>query len=172
MKKVFLGLVALVLMTAGCASTPSTANYGGYGDPVVVVRPMPLSQAIADVEAGGPRDVLVEAEIAEVCEKMGCWMIVKDGAQKARVRFTASETCTAGFYVPRNANGHRTFVQGRLEAAEVPEDWARHYAEDQGASPAEIAKIIGPQREYTLIAKGVLISEKDLLDPPVDQMPR
>ena len=171
MKQRFLSLLAvsvLAIAVAGCSSVPNTANYAAFGDPVDLVEPVSLSDAIAAVDANGPQEVIVDAKIAEVCVKMGCWMILEDGAQRARVRFTAGETCSAGYFVPRNAQGHRTFVKGTLEAAEIPEDWARHYAEDQGTPAEEIAKIIGPQKEYVLVARGVMISDADDLDPTAD----
>ncbi|MCB2155208.1 DUF4920 domain-containing protein [bacterium] len=170
MKKTFLGLVALAILMIGCASAPNTADYAAFGAPLVVEKPVALADAIAMVDESGPQDLLVDAEIAEVCASMGCWMILKDGEQTARVRFTASDMCSTGYLVPRNAAGHRTFVRGTLEATEIPEDWARHYAKDGGASAQEIAKIIGPQKEYVLIAEGVMISDGATLDPTADQM--
>ena len=167
------GLLALLLLVSivpsiGCQQAESTVGFASFGAAVEPVGVMALGEAVAKVDTLAGKPVCVRADIAAVCAKRGCWMMLSDGATRVRVRFTASAQCTDGFFVPRNAAGHRVFAKGVLESREVPEAEARHYAEDSGKSTEEIAKIVGPQKEVTMIATGVMISEGDKLDPPVD----
>ena len=62
-----------------------------------------------------------------------------------------------GFFVPKDANGKDAVVRGKLYAAVTSVDELRHYAEDKGASAAEIAAITQPQREIKMMADGVII---------------
>lgn len=168
MKKMLFA-AALLLAVAGCTTTkgPRFDSYENFGAPVVIAsKPLPLAKVVAELDKYNGQEVTVVSQIDEVCQVMGCWMTLKDGPANARVRFTASESCAEGFYVPRNAMGHEVVILGTIEMKDVPEDWARHYAEDQGATPEEIAKIVGPQKEVTIIATGVRISEPEKLDAP------
>lgn len=65
------------------------------------------------------------------------------------------------------AAGHNAFIKGTLEAREVSEAEARHYAEDAGKPKEEIERIVGPQKSVMMIATGVMISDGEKLDPPV-----
>jgi hypothetical protein len=71
-----------------------------------------------------------------------------------------------GFFVPRNAQDRAVTLVGRLARVEVPEDVARHFAEDGGASPEEIAKIVGPQAGIEILATSVAIASPETLDAP------
>jgi hypothetical protein len=39
----------------------------------------------------------------------------------------------------------------------TPEAEARHYAEDAGATPEEIARIVGDQKGWSLVAESVTV---------------
>ncbi len=108
--------------------------------------------------------VITEGVIVDVCVKKGCWMRMTDEAgNEVFVRFK-----DYGFFVPRNASGHRVILRGetRLELATVDE--LRHYAEDAGKSAAEIAAITEADERMTLYADSVYIEGADL-DAPYSQ---
>jgi hypothetical protein len=104
--------------------------------------------------------VIVEGTITDVCAKKGCWMRMTDGQEELFVRFK-----DYGFFVPMNATGHRVVVHGTAvsQVADVAE--LRHYAEDAGKSPAEIAAITEPETRVTFYADSVYI-EGAGLDAP------
>ena len=58
-------------------------------------------------------------------------------------------------------------THGMLRHDTISEVLARHFAEDEGKSPAEIQRIVGPQPVISMIATGVKISDSAALDPPV-----
>ena len=109
---------------------------------------------------GDERNVVVEATIIDVCPKKGCWMLVTDGEQELFVRFQDYD-----FFVPRNAAGHRVVMHGTAVAQTVSVDELRHYAQDAGKSPDEIAAISEPETRVTFFADSVYI-EGDGLDEP------
>jgi len=99
--------------------------------------------------ADGP--VLVSGRIAEVCQRKGCWTILRDGEASLRVRFQ-----DYGFFLPKDCQGDEAFVEGRLQVRTLSETEARHYAEETpGGDPASI---VGPQREVGFLATGVRLS--------------
>ena len=158
---------SLMTLAVGCQSNESTEGFKVYGGKSEVASAMSLSDVVAQADTLKDKRVCVKGEISAVCKLRGCWMEVTDGTHTARVRFTKSEACSDGYYVPRNADGHKAYLNGTVEVLELSEDMARHYAEDKGLPKEEIEKIKGPQKEITIFADAVAISEGDKLDPPV-----
>jgi hypothetical protein len=109
---------------------------------------------------GGESGIIVRGEITEVCAKKGCWMKLVEGDDEVFVKFK-----DYGFFVPRNAAGHRALLHGEAIKQITPVDELRHYAEDAGASPEAIAAITEPKTEITFMADGVRIAG-DGLDAP------
>ena len=98
--------------------------------------------------------VQLQGTIAEVCQAKGCWMNVnlQDNAQ-VFVRFK-----DYGFFVPTNSSGKSVVMNGIAFIEEMSVDEQRHYAEDNGATKDEIAKITTPKRTLRFEADGVQIS--------------
>lgn len=164
------GMSILACMAAGCQQPGPRAGYAAFGAPIPAKRALSLEQAVARAETLADTPVVIKARIGDVCKKRGCWMTLTDAdrAQQVRVRFTASDQCTDGFFVPRNASGHDAYVHGILKADRISEELARHYAEDEGRSPDDIKRIVGPQPVVTMVATGVMISDASTLDQPAD----
>ena len=160
-------LLPVILVSAGCQQKENLTGFKCYGAKIDVAQPMPLHELVAQADELGDRRVWVKADIKTVCEKMGCWMMLTDGENNVRTRFTESDSCKDGFFVPRNAAGHTVYAHGFVNCGEISEADARHYAEDEGKAEAEIAKIVGPQKVVTFFADGVMISDAKKLDPPM-----
>lgn len=161
-----IALVPISLWVLGCQQ-PHLSGYAGYGAPVETDGALTLSEAVALATEDGSDPVSVKAEVGEVCQSKGCWAILTDGKNKVRIRFTTSEQCIDGFLLPRNCAGHTIYAHGRLTTTMIPQDEARHYAREGEKSEAEIEAIVGPQPEISMVATGVMLSDKDKLDPPV-----
>jgi hypothetical protein len=98
----------------------------------------------------------LKGEIAEVCLEKGCWMTVATGdGQTIRVTFK-----DYGFFVPKDAAGKKTVIEGEAKMETVDVATLKHYAEDAGKSAAEIAAITEPETKLTFVASGVEIEEK------------
>jgi hypothetical protein len=113
-----------------------------------------LKTLIAEDKAWHGKVVQVRGRIHGVCEKKGCWMIVRDGDQEIRVRFTGYK-----FFVPLDVVGREVAVEGLFERKVETEAERRHYAEDAGKSAEEIAKITGDLVTHTLTADSVHIGK-------------
>lgn len=94
--------------------------------------------------------------VDSVCPRMGCWIRLSDGVSKDKV-FVKFTCPIEGRLIPMEAEGKRAIIEGKVSVRQVPEDEARHYKEDEGASPDEIAKIVGPQKMIFVNGKGALV---------------
>ncbi|WMX14680.1 DUF4920 domain-containing protein [Aureispira sp. CCB-E] len=94
----------------------------------------------------------VEGEVSEVCKKAGCWLkLATEDGQEIFI------TTNHEFFVPVDIVGKIVVVDGQAYKSVTTVDELRHYAEDEGQSAEEIAKITEPITEYKLLAKGLVI---------------
>ena len=59
------------------------------------------------------------------------------------------------FFVPMSLQKKQVKVQGVLSKKEISQAMQRHYLEDGGASPEEIAAVKGPKVTWTFVATGL-----------------
>jgi hypothetical protein len=147
------------------ASVAAVAAAFACGDPVV---PLPsgrdfgsaltLEQTtpLAEIAANPERftdEVLIQGRISDVCQRKGCWTVVRDGDLSVRVRFK-----DYGFFVPKDCAGERALIQGVVSLETLSEEVARHYqSESRDGDPDAIR---GPQRELGFTASGVRLIDR------------
>ncbi len=102
-------------------------------------------------------NIVVEGKVDGVCQKKGCWMnIVSDSNEEAEELFVKFKDY--GFFMPKDLTGN-VVMKGNVYREETSVEELRHYAEDEGQSPEEIAKIIEPITEYKFMASGVKMAK-------------
>ena len=101
---------------------------GHFGDEFALDGdPIDLVDALAKLEDadGESIDIKVLAQSTEVCESRGCWMNLYHADEDLPVRVRMENY---GFFVPRNATGAETVVEGTMSYEELSEDDAQHHA--------------------------------------------
>ena len=154
-----MGLMRMIAVVTGTiaafavatlASEPSPAIPAGanFGAALTLSSPTGLPQLLAAPERFERRAILLHGVLSDVCQKKGCWTILRQGDEFVRVRFR-----DYGFFLPKDAAGAEAFIEGMLEVRMLSERDARHYeAEARNGRPDEIS---GPQRELSFTASGV-----------------
>lgn len=127
------------------AATPTASDEDHFGAPFTLPDPAPLAVAVAQAVDGRP--VQVEGVVDAVCQKRGCWMVLRDGAAHARVLMKDH-----AFAVPVDARGKRARVEGVLERRTFSPAQVQHLEEDAGRSGASVT---GPRTEHVLTASAV-----------------
>lgn len=108
-----------------------------------------LGDLIARREELAGKPVNIRTNVAQVCQKKGCFFIARDGDYVARVKFA-----DYGFFIPTDSSGKDVVLSGILELQEVTSEEQAHYAADLGeAEPTTAASSI----EYSIIATSVAI---------------
>lgn len=121
-----------------------------FGAGITLEAAQALSRVMAEPNRHTEDPVLVRARISEVCQRKGCWTILREGDSAVRVRFA-----DYGFFLPKDVSGREALVEGRVTIRTLSEREARHFAEEtRGGRPEEIQ---GPQREIGFVATGVRI---------------
>ena len=147
MRKIRMGwgidvLVAAVIVLG--FTPPSLAQ--DFGAPLKLSQPISLAQAISRTESADP--VLVRGRIADVCQRKGCWVILQEGEDRARVRFA-----DYGFFLPTDSSGREALVEGLLTVKTISAGTAQHY--DEESTEAAVRTSPGPRREVSIMATGV-----------------
>ena len=140
--------VLLALLVAGAARALPPGDDFGAG--ITLDAAQTLSRVMAEPTRHTEDPVLVRARISDVCQRKGCWTILREEDTTIRVRFA-----DYGFFLPKDVSGREALVEGRVTIRTMSEREARHFAEETaGGRPEEIH---GPQREVGFVATGVRI---------------
>lgn len=154
MKKIFFSLCLLTTVAAFAQhkeKTPAAKGvvYGVVSEEKQAISPDEIKGKLVNDQFDGQ----VKAKVTEVCKAEGCWIKVerKDGtSMMVRARDHA-------FLMPENIVGKMVLVEGSATVKEISEEMRRHYAEDAGKSPKEIARIKGPEKDVQFSARGVKV---------------
>jgi hypothetical protein len=148
---VSLTLVLLAAPFLAFAEAPSALPPGAdYGAGLTLADATPLAEVVRSPERFAEQPVLLHGRISDVCQKKGCWVVLRDGGEQVRVRFH-----DYGFFLPTDASGSEAFIEGRVKVEVLSEKMARHYeAESTDGDPGAVT---GPRREVGFTATGVRI---------------
>ncbi|HEY8378215.1 MAG TPA: DUF4920 domain-containing protein [Nannocystis sp.] len=135
----------------GHGAVAGTGEPGHYGAAFTLQETRPLSAVLAAGKDGLPKEaVQVRGTIDSVCQKKGCWMVVKDGEAQARILMKDH-----AFTVPMDVKGKTAVVEGTIEARTFTEAQVKHLEKDAGGDPSQLS---GERTEFVLTASGVKIS--------------
>ncbi len=175
MKKVI--LPAIIALTVACGSehqqtenttgnennqpeettVEETAEVLKFGEEITEEGAMSGEDFLKAFEGKDSLEVKVQAPIVEVCQKKGCWMDLQlTDDQTMTIRFK-----DYGFFVPKDAAGKIAIVEGIAKVDTISVAELKHYAEDREASQEEIDAITEPEISLELIAKGVILKDKE-----------
>jgi hypothetical protein len=125
---------------------PPSATPGHFGAEFALKDPKPLSSVLAAAN-DQKAPILVSGTVDSVCQKKGCWLVVKDGEAQARIMMKDH-----AFTAPMDCKGKNVVVEGTLEARTFNEAQVKHLEKDAGKDPAAVT---GERVEYVLTATGM-----------------
>jgi hypothetical protein len=132
----------LALLTFAAAVHAGDAR--PYGKPLPDGVSTPIAQAIAGFDAHAGKPARFSGRIAEVCQAEGCWMVLEDDGQTARVMFGDH-----AFQIPKDSAG-RAEVHGVLSRKTLTPAQIKHLEEDSKGLP------VSPV-EYRILADGLVL---------------
>lgn len=153
------GLMAVALVCCGCGGAPESPEGELFGAELTLTRTTPLAELVGSPERFAQEPVLLRGRLADVCQRKGCWTVLRDGDARVRVRFR-----DYGFFLPRDAVGAEALVEGTVDVRTLSEADARHYASE--SLHDDPAAVRGPQREIGFTASGVRLVRRGENDAP------
>jgi len=128
----------------GGGAMPSEST-GHFGAQFALADSQPLSAVLASGTVPAEA-VKVSGTVEAVCQKKGCWMVIKDGDVQARVLVKDH-----AFAIPMDGKGKAATVEGTLEAKQLSEANVAHLKQDGDDTLAGD----GARQEYFLHATAV-----------------
>lgn len=139
--------LSLVLFSLSLVASPAFAGESkSYGQAMPTGATVPISAAVAAHEKYAGKAQRYSGRIAEVCQKEGCWLVLEDDGQSARVMMRDHK-----FAVPKDAAG-KAEVYGVLSRKQLSPEQVKHMQEESknGLPVSDV--------EYRIVADGVEIS--------------
>lgn len=147
--------LATFAQPAGKAGKKGGPKAESFGEAITSKGAVTYDQMLKRIEGKEKVKVKVRAAVEDVCQAKGCWMNLvsaKEGQGKMMVQFK-----DYGFFMPKDIAGREVIVDGYAYYEVTSVDELRHYAEDAGKTPEEIALITEPARKLKFMASGVLL---------------
>jgi len=126
---------------------PGAGGAQHLGSAFTLGEQRPLGDVLKTASPDKEELVRVAGTVEKVCQKRGCWMVVKDGDLEARVIMKDH-----AFAIPFDSKGMKASVEGTLKVKVFTEAQAKHLAEDGKEDPS---KVEGETKEFLLTATGV-----------------
>ena len=134
-------LPALLIAAIGLAQAGEPTR---YGKPLPATKSIPVAEAVAGFDKLAGTAQRYSGRITQVCQAEGCWMVLEDNGQTARVMFKDH-----AFLIPKDSSG-RAEVVGVLSRKELTPEQVEHLKED--AKGLAVSPV-----EYRILAEGVEI---------------
>jgi hypothetical protein len=144
---------------APMAAPAPVAHAAVFGTPGKISddKAITVPQLMSNIDQYKGEYVRVTGTVDKVCPRKGCWMTLKgDGTDQAL--FVKFPDPPEGRLLPMEAAGKPAAAEGTVKVKEIPAEMAKHYAEESGATPEQLAKITGPQKQITLASPSVSIT--------------
>lgn len=141
-------VMAIGMMALMGSALAAEAAWDKYGADMPAGEVVPLAQALTDPAAHEGKAKVYSGRVVDVCQKKGCWVMLEDEGQGARVLLGDHD-----FYVPKDVRGPAQ-VHGVLSRVELSPDAQRHTAQE--TSGAAVPKV-----EYRIVADGVQVLADD-----------
>ena len=129
------------------------------GAPLTIKEQTPIAELMGKPVRFVGRTVQVKGKVIEVCQKMGCWMMLTDTATGAAVRINVKD---GEIVFPKESVGKIAIAEGTFTETKFTHDQAveraRHQAEEQGRK-FDPATVKGPVTSYQVQGSGAIIQE-------------
>jgi len=123
------------------------ADVKTYGTEMTMNAATSLAELYQHPEQYEGKEIRLDGQIVDVCQKKGCWLKLKQGEYDITVRFK-----DYAFFVPKDGAGNLVSVQGIFSTKTD-----KHVEEETAVQGAEVKE---EKPSYSFTASSVVIKEK------------
>ena len=125
-------LTLLLACGSGGVQEPTAPTGEHFGAEFTLTESAPLGTVISDPEGHRGKNVRVVGEITQVCQKAGCWMVLRDeGGETMRIT-----TKDHGYGVNKQAAGRTAHVEGQVSVKAVDPERVAHFKSETDSKEA------------------------------------
>ena len=136
------------------AQIKNNDTFGATFQPKKVVS---YDQMLKLIDGKEKIELKVRGTVEDVCQAKGCWMNIVSSKTEEKMMVQFKDY---GFFMPKDIAGREVIIDGYAYYEVTPVDELRHYAEDAGKTPEEIALITEPSKKLKFLASGVILVSK------------
>ncbi len=144
-------VVALILPLSGCGSSE-------FGKPLTINQTTSIADILQEPDKYNGKRVLVEGKITEVCEMMGCWIMIQGGNEKEALRFKVDD---GAITFPMSVKGKVARAEGIVSVKEMSADEqiteGQNHADETGAT-FDPSTVTGPKTRIQLNGEGAVVT--------------
>jgi hypothetical protein len=153
-------LIPGFLLTLLLASTfTAAAADEKLGAPLTIKEQTPIADLMSKPAKFVGRTVQVKGKVTDVCQMMGCWMMLTDTATGAAVRIKVKD---GELVFPKDSVGKTAIAEGTFTETRLTRDQAveraKHEAEEKGRK-FDPSTVKGPSTTYQVQGSGAIILE-------------
>ena len=149
-------ILSVALFLSGCAKQVSEKDLlnkkdpiGSYGQTVSKTNQLSIHELISSADKYLGKNVVVNAQIDDVCPMRGCWMNIFDEKTSASLRVKVTD---GDIVFPLSGIGNNVVAEGIFTKLNLTEDQARnwkvHLAEEKGITLDPDSIILSPEDYY------------------------
>jgi hypothetical protein len=143
-------LATAIATTALAGEIPPGTDYGGGVAGAEIVS---VDAVVSDPERFAGRPIVVHGRISDVCERRGCWTVLRGEHEQMRVLHGDHD-----FSLPADCRGQQAFAEGAIEIRKASRREIDHYASESRSG--DIPEAGNPERSVRLTATGVRLVER------------
>jgi len=143
-------------------STPSAEKsieveqWENYGAEFTIEKSIPASQLLASPETYVDQKIKISGTVSDVCQKMGCWMVISEEDKHMRIT-----TKDHKFFVAKDGAGSKCEIEGIVVKKGANKERAEHYASEQSEGAPVPAGEINNTATYEIVAQAIRFQIKE-----------
>jgi len=157
MKKLLIIPIAIVF----CSFLFAQSDDGKYGGEISLEEKTNISDILNSPEDYIDKTVLVEGEVLDVCQMMGCWMELQSDVEGGKIKIKVKD---GDIIFPVEAKGKTAIVEGTVYKIELSEEEAVEYYQhiaEENDKEFDPSTVTGPVTLYQIKGLGAEIYSKE-----------
>ena len=121
-----------------------------FGAPFTIEEVTTSKDIFSDPEKFVGKTLRVEGKVSDVCQKMGCWMVITEGDKSMRIT-----TKDHGFFVAKDGAGSTCHIEGKVISRELDPDRTAHFESESSKDAPIPEKDAKDGKTYEIVASSI-----------------
>ena len=127
-----------------------SAKAQDFGEPFAIEEVIQAKAVFDDPEEFVGKTVRVEGSVRDVCQKMGCWMVISEGDKSMRIT-----TKDHKFFVAKDGAGSKCHIEGEVISRELDPDRTAHFESESSKDAPIPEKEAKDNKTYEIVATSI-----------------
>ena len=132
------------------------AAFEQYGQEFSIAESIPASKLMSNPEEYVGKKVRVSGTVSDVCQKMGCWMVITEDDKHMRVT-----TKEHKFFVAKDGSGSQCDIEGEVIKKEADKDRTEHFASEKSDGAPVPEGEVNNSATYEIVAEAIRFEFED-----------